>query len=98
LKGPFLLKFDTHGFELPILQGAAETLKQTNAIIMECYGFRIAENSLLFPEMCVHMEKLGFRLGDIINIVRRPGDDMFWQCDAFFLRAEHPLFNKNTYA
>src|SRR5262249_52670133 len=29
LPGPYLLKFDTHGFEVPILKGAAETLKQT---------------------------------------------------------------------
>ena len=26
LKGPFLIKLDTHGFEIPILKGAAKTL------------------------------------------------------------------------
>jgi FkbM family methyltransferase len=96
--GPFLLKFDTHGFELPILDGALETLKKTNVVIMECYGFRISDSCLLFPEMCIHMEKLGFRLGDIINIVRRPGDELFWQCDAFFLKNDNPMFEKRTYA
>ncbi|HEU4717849.1 MAG TPA: FkbM family methyltransferase [Bacteroidia bacterium] len=98
LAGPFVIKFDTHGFEIPILEGARETLKKTDLIIMECYGFRIAANCLLFPEMCIHMEKLGFRLSDVIHPVRRPGDGMFWQCDAFFLRKDHPAFAKNTFA
>ncbi|CAN5885912.1 N/A [soil metagenome] len=96
--GPFVIKFDTHGFEVPILEGAAETLKNTNLVIMECYGFRIAENCLLFPEMCAYMEKLGFRLADIINVVRRPGDELFWQCDAFFMPSANASFSKTSYA
>jgi FkbM family methyltransferase len=95
--GDYLVKFDTHGFEVPILEGAKETLGKTRLVIMECYGFRIADNCLLFPEMCAYMEKLGFRLADIINVLHRPGDNLFWQCDAFFLPATHPSFNKNTY-
>lgn len=98
LRPPYLLKFDTHGYELPILDGAKETLKQTDLIVMECYGFRIAQSSLLFSEMCAHMEQLGFRLADVVDIMRRPGDDLFWQCDAFFLRSSHPSFRRNTYA
>lgn len=46
LKGPFLLKFDTHGFEIPILEGAAQTLLATNIIIMETYNFKLTEDSL----------------------------------------------------
>jgi FkbM family methyltransferase len=98
VKPGYLIKFDTHGFELPILEGAVKTLSKTDLIIMECYGFRIAQNSLLFPEMCTHMEKLGFRLADMVDIMRRPGDQFFWQCDAFFLPTSHPFFTRNTYA
>lgn len=97
LKGPFLIKFDTHGFEVPILTGAGDTLKKTDAIIMECYGFQIADNCLRFPEMCLHLEKLGFRLSDIVNVKRRPGDDFFWQCDAVFIRKEDPRLSKTSY-
>lgn len=97
IAGPFLIKFDTHGFEVPILDGASDTLSRTDAIIMECYGFRIAENSLLFSEMCLYMEKLGFRLADIVSVMRRPGDQLFWQCDAVFLRVDNDRFSSNSY-
>lgn len=97
LQGPFALKFDTHGFEVPILKGATEVLKQTQLIVMECYGFVLSPESKLFPEMCLHLDQLGFRLADIIKIERRPGDAMFWQCDAVFLRKENDVFKNNNY-
>ncbi|MCX6313040.1 MAG: FkbM family methyltransferase [Bacteroidetes bacterium] len=96
-KCSFVLKFDTHGFELPILEGATKTLLKTDLIIMECYGFRIAQNSLLFSEMCVQMDTLGFRLADIVDIMRRPSDNLFWQCDAFFLKKTSQYFSNNNY-
>lgn len=97
IAGPFLIKFDTHGFEVPILAGATDTLSRTDAIIMECYGFRIADNCLRFPEMCAHLETLGFRLSDIVNVKRRPGDEFFWQCDAVFIRKEDPRLARVSY-
>lgn len=97
LSGPFVIKFDTHGFELPILEGAIQTLKKTDLVIMECYGFRLTENSLLLHEMCQHMSTLGFDLADVVDIMRRPDDQLFWQCDAFFLRNDHPAFTRKTY-
>ncbi len=97
MKPPFLIKFDTHGFEVPILEGAKNVLQQTEAIVMECYGFHISENSLLLHEMCAYLEKLDFRLSDIVDVMRRPGDEFFWQCDLFFVRSSHSSFQKNTY-
>src|SRR5512141_2418601 len=35
LEAPFLIKLDTHGFEVPILIGATRTLQQTEALIVE---------------------------------------------------------------
>jgi FkbM family methyltransferase len=97
LKAPFFIKFDTHGFEVPILEGAGSTLRETEMIVMECYGFRISKNCLLLHEMCVYMEKLDFRMADIVEVMRRPGDEFFWQCDVFFLRSSHPSFLQNSY-
>jgi FkbM family methyltransferase len=97
LQGPFLLKFDTHGYEMPILSGAEETLKNTNLIIMEVYNFKITDHTLRFHEMCSHMETLGFRAYDIASPVLRLHDQAFWQMDILFCRNDAKLFSHNKY-
>lgn len=98
LNGPYLIKFDTHGFEVPILKGAAKTLDKTELVIMECYGFKLSQTCLVLDEMIRYMADLGFRVVDIVDILRRPGDKAFWQCDVFFLRATNPIFMRTSYA
>ena len=51
LKGPYLIKLDTHGYEVPIFKGAETVLAETEVIIIECYNFRIAPECLLFHEI-----------------------------------------------
>jgi len=97
LKGPYLLKLDTHGYEVPIFEGATRVLRETELIVVECYGFQIAPQSLLFWEMCQYLDGKGFRLVDLVDVYGRPADHAFWQCDAFFMPKKHPLFAKNTY-
>jgi FkbM family methyltransferase len=97
-KGEVLIKFDTHGYELPIIKGAVETLKRTSVLLIEVYGFYISPTCLLFHELVNYLERFGFRLIDIVDIMRRPGDQAFWQCDAFFIRKDHPVFTNNSYA
>jgi FkbM family methyltransferase len=84
LSGPFLLKFDTHGYEVPILSGAKETLAKTSVVVMEVYNFKITEHSLRFHETCAYMEELGFRCYDIAGPLLRDYDKAFWQMDLFF--------------
>jgi FkbM family methyltransferase len=96
-KGPYLLKLDTHGFELPILAGASSILTQTELIVVEVYGFYISPTAKTFWEMCQHLDNLGFRLIDIVDVMHRPGDSAFWQCDAFFLPKSSPIFANNAY-
>jgi len=97
LSPPYIIKLDTHGFEVPILEGASNILSKTYVVIIECYGYKIAPNSLLFWEMCQYMEKKGFRLIDIVDITLRPKDSTFWQCDAFFIPLNSECFKHNTY-
>lgn len=97
LPGPYLLKFDVHGFEVPILRGAAQTLKSTSLLIMECYNFEIAPEALLFHDMCRHLHELGFRVTDISEPLWRPSDRMLWQMDIFYTRAERPEFQRKSY-
>lgn len=97
LPGPYLLKFDTHGFEIPILKGASKTLAETDVIIMECYNFKIAPECLLFFEMCDHMKNLGFRCIDLVEPFNRPHDDSFWQMDLVFVKDDRPEFSYVAY-
>ena len=97
LKGPFLLKLDTHGFEVPIFNGAIKTLEDTNVIIVETYNFNLTKDSLKFWEMCYFLEQKGFRPVDLMEPMFRPIDDAFWQIDLVFIRANRPEFQISTY-
>ena len=97
LSGPFLLKFDTHGYEVPILNGAKNTLAQTNVIVMEVYCFTISEHSLRFHEICHYMEGLGFRCYDIACPILREYDQAFWQMDMLFARTDSDIFRYAGY-
>ena len=97
LPGPYLLKFDTHGYELPILRGATATLANTEVIVMECYNFRISPECLTFPEMCAWLGSRGFRCIDLADPLHRPHDDSFWQMDLVFVRQDRPEFSYDRY-
>ncbi len=97
LKGPFFLKFDTHGFERPILDGAGETLAKTSYIVMEAYNFRHTDQTMLFHEMIAFLETKGFRVFNLVDILQRPDDGALWQVDLFFARHEDPIFASNSY-
>jgi FkbM family methyltransferase len=97
LQGPFLIKLDTHGFEVPILNGAARTLPKANLVIIETYNFQVTADSLLFYEMCLYMKEQGFRCIDISEPMFRKKDRAFWQIDLFFIPAAHPAFQSNSY-
>lgn len=97
LAGPFLIKFDTHGYELPILAGARETLGKTSIIVMEVYNFEITDHALRFPEMCSHLERLGFRCCDVAGLLLRPRDLALWQMDLVFARGDAAVFSYSHY-
>jgi FkbM family methyltransferase len=97
LQGPFLLKFDTHGYEIPILNGANGTLAKTNVIIMEVYNFNVTSQALRFHDMCSHMEGLGFRCYDIADPMLRLYDKAFWQMDMLFYRKDSKVFAYSSY-
>jgi FkbM family methyltransferase len=97
LKPPFLIKMDTHGFEVPIIEGAKKSLDTTNYLILETYNFRVAPNSLLFYEMCDYLEKMGFRPIDLYEPFFRPKDNFWWQIDLIFARSDIKELSDNTF-
>lgn len=97
LKPPFFLKFDTHGFEKPILESAEQTLADTKYIVMEAYNYRHTPDTLLFHEMIAWLEPKGFRVFNLVDVMQRPFDGSLWQMDLFFARADDPVFASNSF-
>ncbi|PKA82132.1 FkbM family methyltransferase [Ulvibacter sp. MAR_2010_11] len=97
LQPPFLLKLDTHGFEVPILEGAKKVISHANLIIIEAYNFNIESNSLCFWELCEYMGDLGFRPLEVVDLMAREYDQAFWQMDIFFIKKDDPMFNYIQY-
>lgn len=97
LQPPFLIKLDTHGFEVPILSGAKETLAQTELLVIEVYNFHVSPGSLLFHEMCTYLEALAFRCVDLCDPLHRPRDQALWQFDLFFMRTDSPVLQSSSY-
>lgn len=95
--GPYGLKLDTHGYELPVLAGARHVLAHASLVIIEAYNFRLTGASLRFPELCLELEKLGLRVCDLADPMRRPGDRALWQMDLAFAPATHAVFHSNSY-
>jgi len=60
LRGPFMIKLDTHGFEVPILNGAVETLSRATMLVIEAYNFTLCQGCLRFYELRAFLEERGF--------------------------------------
>lgn len=94
---PFGIKLDTHGFEVPVLEGAARTLLNAELLVIEAYNFRLVPECLRFHELCAWLEPRGFRCCDLADPRRRPRDHALWQLDLAFARADSPIFRADTY-
>lgn len=97
LPPPYLLKLDTHGFEIPILNGAMHTLALSSLVIIETYNFRLTADSLKFHEMCSFLESKGFSCIDLIEPMHRPSDKALWQMDLVFIPSSSSIFSSNSY-
>jgi FkbM family methyltransferase len=97
LEAPILLKLDTHGFEVPIFEGATETLANCAMLIVEAYNFTLCPGSLRFHELCTYLGERDFRCVDMFDIMMRPKDQTLWQMDMVFLPVRAPEFQTAEY-
>ncbi len=98
LPAPYLIKLDTHGYELPILAGAAGIMPQPAALIVEVYNFTNRPPAVPFYEFCRVMAERGFRCIDLFDPLYRPLDAAFWQMDLVFMRDTRPEFQNFAFA
>lgn len=97
LPAPYAVKLDTHGHEIPVLEGATHVLARAEFLVIEAYNFTLVPGSLRFPELCAWLEARGFRCCDLADPMGRPGDGALWQMDLAFAPMTSPIFASNTY-
>lgn len=92
LPPPYFVKLDTHGFEIPILEGAAGIFDQIEFLMIEVYNFKVHPQSLHFSEMCSYLDQRGFRPMFLCDPLYRARDGALWQFDLIFARKERKEF------
>ncbi len=80
------LKLDVQGYELEVLRGAARSLGQAQAVLMEASLVPVNQGSPLVADVIAFMDENEFRLVDFCSQIRwRNG--VLWQTDLLFVRA-----------
>lgn len=97
LKPPFLIKLDTHGYEVPIIEGALQTLPDTSLIIVETYNYRLTPSGMRYFEMASYMERLGFSTIEMADLLLRKKDRSLWQMDTFYIPSQSREFENTRF-
>ncbi len=88
-EGPFGIKIDTEGYELEVIRGASETLKQTEFVIAENSVKPRYEGGYRFSDFVGCMAEHGFEILDFIRPIRPESAD----CDVLFARVDNGRFD-----
>jgi len=80
------LKADVQGYERCVLEGAKETLNQTQAIEVELSLVPLYESSSGLWEIIDYLDDLGFRLVAIENVFSDPKTSYLLQANGIFVR------------
>lgn len=83
-RSPYLIKIDTDGKDLDVLEGATHILPQTSCIVIESTIYQLSERLRM-------IEKLGFFLWDIVELGYKK--DVLFQMDLIFL---HKKFEQDV--
>jgi len=91
-----MIKMDIQGAELMALKGATETLKTVKVVLLELSTVPLYPGAPLLAEMIVFMEKIGFKLFSVPDVLNRRG--MTISVDALFVRADvHEIWDNPAY-
>jgi FkbM family methyltransferase len=96
--GPYLLKVDTQGAELEVLQGAEGILPETVFVILETSFFYIFKGGPQFFDCVSYMKDRGFVVYDLFDTQYRPRDGALAQVDLAFVPEKSPLRRVHSYA
>lgn len=86
----WLLKVDTQGHELPVLQGATRTLDRCVGVQLELSLLPLYEGQALYLELIAWLEARGFDLWDVLPGFVDPAQGRMLQMDGLFFRRDAP--------
>jgi FkbM family methyltransferase len=86
LEGPVLLKLDVQGYEPQVLEGATETLKRVDYVLLEASFRPMYEGERTFMEIARTMEEREFEFLRPIAWLNDPRTGEVLQADALFAR------------
>lgn len=99
LPAPSLIKLDTQGSELDILEGAGALLSQVDAVLCECWLFQgYGSKTPLWLEVANFLASHGLFTYDTGWAYRRPTDQRTATIDILFLRHNLPFSPLKGYA
>lgn len=96
--GPILLKIDTEGQELRVLDGATQILRQADMVMLEVRLISYAEGMPEFGDVVAYMTSRGFSLYDILDGGYRPLDGALEMLDLVFVPEVCVLRRSSRYA
>ncbi len=92
------LKIDVQGYEIEVLKGATNTLKNAQVVLLEVSFLQYNTGGTLLDEMIQFMKNNAFVAYDICSLMRYGGDGSLIQIDMIFVKQDSPLrrsfFNK----
>lgn len=93
LNGPYVLKIDTQGAEIGVMEGASKVLQETELIMLEVSLFEFFNNGPQFYDIVTYMKSRGFVAYDFFGGHNRLYDNALAQIDVAFVK-ESGFFRK----
>lgn len=83
-----LIKIDTQGSELDIIEGGINLCKKAKGILLEVSLTQYNENAPLYDDVISYMESIGFKKTEILDEARNHGSH---QQDVLFINTKHDI-------
>lgn len=97
IEQPQFMKLDVQGYELEVLQGAKIAMQNADFIILELQFFRFVSSMNLLHESIAWMDKNNFRPYEIVDVYRRPSDNLMLECDILFTNKKSKILIDNEW-
>lgn len=81
-----MLKIDTQGYEAEVLEGAAETIRQCKAVLLEMSAVPLYEGQELWDSLHVRLSRSGFVMWNLIPDFRDARTGQLLQFDGLYVR------------